>query len=135
MLQAGAPATHLSCKAPVRHLHVCPCQHIDIGSGAFLIAGPALSAGGKARIAFVPDTPEVSSLVRRLAMAVSCPTEAYKRICSAASITTFACLFGVQQAPAQCQASSSWCVLAWAWLSSAGEAARKAVFRAALLLQ
>jgi hypothetical protein len=38
-----------------------------------------------------------------LAMAVSCPTEAYKRICSAASVTTFACLFGVQQAPAACQ--------------------------------
>jgi hypothetical protein len=68
-----------------------------------LSTGPALAAGGNARIAFVPDTPEVASLVRRLAMAVSCPTEAYKRICSAASITTFACLFGVQQAPAACQ--------------------------------
>lgn len=66
-------------------------------------AGPALAAGGKARIALVPDTPEVASLVRRLAMAVSCPSEAYKRICSSASITTYACLFGVQQAPPQCQ--------------------------------
>jgi hypothetical protein len=73
-------------------------------------AGPALAAGGKARIALVPDTPEVSSLVRRLAMAVSCPSEAYKRICSSASITTYACLFGVQQAPPQCQVGERMCV-------------------------
>lgn len=84
-----------------------PDQLIRPNSAALLSpplsTGPALTAGGNARIAFVPDTPEVASLVRRLAMAVSCPTEAYKRICSAASVTTFACLFGVQQAPAACQ--------------------------------
>jgi hypothetical protein len=36
-------------------------------------------------------------------MAVSCPAQPYKRICSPASITTFACMFGVAQAPASCQ--------------------------------
>lgn len=65
--------------------------------------GPAFSSGGNARVVFVPNTPEVQSLARRVAMAVSCPSEAYKRICSAASVTTFACLFGVTQAPAGCE--------------------------------
>lgn len=65
--------------------------------------GPAYSTGGNARVVFVPDTPAVQSLVTRVAMAVSCPSEPYKRVCSSSSITTFACLFGVREAPAGCQ--------------------------------
>lgn len=71
--------------------------------------GPAYNAGGNARVIFVPDTPGVRSLVTRVAMAVSCPTEPYKRICSSSSITTFPCMFGVKQAPAECKVHSSGC--------------------------
>lgn len=69
-------------------------------------AGPALAAGGAARVVLVPNTPAVAALVTRLAMAVACPEEPYKRICSPGSITTFACLFGVSDAPPECKARS-----------------------------
>ncbi|WIA08739.1 hypothetical protein OEZ85_008162 [Tetradesmus obliquus] len=96
---------------PYEHPAFLQPQEYDVDTkwwaGASPYEGPALSAGNNARIVFVPDTPAVASLASRVAMAVSCPAEPYKRICSPASITTFACMFGVGQAPASCQNSTA----------------------------
>ncbi|KAF6260985.1 hypothetical protein COO60DRAFT_831207 [Scenedesmus sp. NREL 46B-D3] len=96
---------------PYEHPAFLQPQEYDVDTkwwaGASPYEGPAVSAGNNARVVFVPDTPEVASLARRVAMAVSCPAQPYKRICSPASITTFACMFGVSQAPASCQDSTA----------------------------
>jgi hypothetical protein len=72
-----------------------------------LLAGPAFSSGGNASVVFVPDGPEVASLLQRIAMAVMCPEQPFKRLCSPGSITSFACMFGVQRAPAGCEVGGS----------------------------
>eukprot|EP00882_Tetradesmus_deserticola_P013481 GHRQ01014313.1.p1 GENE.GHRQ01014313.1~~GHRQ01014313.1.p1 ORF type:complete len:309 (+),score=135.05 GHRQ01014313.1:245-1171(+) len=96
---------------PYEHPTFLQPQEYDVDTkwwaGASPYEGPALSAGSSARVVFVPDTPEVASLARRVAMAVSCPAQPYKRICSPASITSFACMFGVVEAPASCQDSTA----------------------------
>lgn len=66
------------------------------------LPGPAYARNGSALVFLSPDTPAVRQLANRLAQALACPDQPYKRICSQASITTFACLWGVQGAPSVC---------------------------------
>ncbi|KAF8072728.1 Abca17 [Scenedesmus sp. PABB004] len=95
---------------PYQHPRLLQAQEHDLDTkawaGATPYEGPA-SATGAARVVLVPDTPPVAALAARLAMAVSCPPEPYKRICSPGSITTFACLFGVAAAPRGCEARAA----------------------------
>lgn len=68
--------------------------------------GPAASNGANATIIFAPDTPKVREVVKLFSMAVGCPKNEAKRLCSPTNPSNFYCYFRAQGAPPSCKNSS-----------------------------
>jgi hypothetical protein len=88
----------MTCPTPLLLLQTLP--RVLLSS---CLPGPALQRSSSARVILVPNTPEVAALAVRVAKAVSCPDESYKRLCSPARPSNFPCMFGITQAPLECQ--------------------------------
>ncbi|WIA18353.1 hypothetical protein OEZ85_009818 [Tetradesmus obliquus] len=113
LLQIMLPAAVLAVMCIYKH-YLPPVHHSQLQQDAYDIdtkwwagavpyTGPALQRSSSARILLVPHTAEVAALAARLAKAVSCPDDAYKRLCSPARPSNFPCMFGINKAPPECQ--------------------------------